>query len=732
LGPVVRDQLAVKAPDLALTSFDWPNIIDEDAWRVERTFGGSILTVGRHTRDSRAKWPSDPEEIRTAYPLRDNIQIANMGGHETPAALLGEIPMNWVTYEFDGLPVERFLAGLDIYTYLHHPDLLEAFGRNVLEAMASGLAPIIPSYMRPTFGEGPFYVGSGSEAAEIYMQIEDDRNLLRERSSQAAQSARDRFSPGVHVDLVANLIGPPRKGQLLRRRAGSERPARGSDLPTVLIITDNGHGLGHLTRMIAVTRTIADRTTPFFLTLSKAFPILQRFDIPGEYFPSATTMGVSKKDWQELFGRRLVTLMRDIRPSVVVVDHVAPPTVLNRIIEATSGAAFVWSRRGLWRSDRNQAAIDQLDQFDHIVEPGDLASPIDVGLTRLNSAGVVVVPPIVLIEDGEKLSREDAREALGIPSEGRAFLVQLVDSDPVTLREMISKTATALRRATGEAVTVFAPAHPLHGTAIGELEYVLSAAVYPVARYHAAFDGVVSAAGYNSFHEVVGSGLPAVFVARDNPSLDDQDRRAEFAELSGLAFYARSIEGSEFGDAISRMVADGEKEIARDVASLVGKFDGAVTFGNLLADLALSHSDGFALESVEFNSVAVGVARSRLRSGSYLAPTSMARVGIVVIFVHKAHDDQLQPIADKVAALQNERQSFKPVFVLASQHDPKIFEDHGFIFETLMDTEDWSALSPFPYGKYLRNRVADIALRLKPQHVVSAACASEIDEWLFS
>ena len=58
----------------------------------------------------------------------------------------------------------------------------------------------------------------------------------------------------------------------------------------------------------------------------------------------------------------------------------------------------------------------------------------------------------------------------------------------------------------------------------------------PLAPYLAAFDGVVSAAGYNSFHELMQLfDGPVLLVPRQHSQLDDQTARAQYAEAQGWA-----------------------------------------------------------------------------------------------------------------------------------------------------------------------------------------------------
>ena len=70
-------------------------------------------------------------------------------------------------------------------------------------------------------------------------------------------------------------------------------------------------------------------------------------------------------------------------------------------------------------------------------------------------------------------------------------------------------------------------------------EGVRSLSEFPLSRYLRAFDLVISAAGYNSFHELLLAGVPAIFVPNEHPQQDDQLARARFVERQGLGACVR-------------------------------------------------------------------------------------------------------------------------------------------------------------------------------------------------
>jgi UDP:flavonoid glycosyltransferase YjiC (YdhE family) len=97
-----------------------------------------------------------------------------------------------------------------------------------------------------------------------------------------------------------------------------------------------------------------------------------------------------------------------------------------------------------------------------------------------------------------------------------------------------------------ESTIATAPMPPIDGARVVKL--------YPVSRYLRAFDLTVSAAGYNSFHEQVGFGIPTVFLPNTATKLDDQVGRARFAAATGVALSVEDPASAELEEALDRMV----------------------------------------------------------------------------------------------------------------------------------------------------------------------------------
>jgi hypothetical protein len=82
-----------------------------------------------------------------------------------------------------------------------------------------------------------------------------------------------------------------------------------------------------------------------------------------------------------------------------------------------------------------------------------------------------------------------------------------------------------------------------------------------------AADFVVSAVGYNSFHEIMYHQIPAVFVPQVAPYMDDQERRARAASDRDLAITVLAHELLGLERAVSEMIDGRGEELRARLAS---------------------------------------------------------------------------------------------------------------------------------------------------------------------
>lgn len=199
IGPQVRDALEADDQGDLLTSEDWFNIIDVNAWAAERAgWVDSRPVIGRHGRDAIEKWPSQAADILAAYPDDGSMRVRILGGANVAARTIGRLPEAWQVLEFNSVPPRDFLAGLDFFVFFPHEERIEAFGRTIIEAMASGCATILPPVFRPLFGEAAIYCAPG-EVRDLVNGLYADRSAYLRHTARADEVVRARFGYEQHI-----------------------------------------------------------------------------------------------------------------------------------------------------------------------------------------------------------------------------------------------------------------------------------------------------------------------------------------------------------------------------------------------------------------------------------------------------------------------------------------------------------------------------------------------------
>lgn len=325
---------------------------------------------------------------------------------------------------------------------------------------------------------------------------------------------------------------------------------------TVAFVCINGTGMGHATRILAIARRLPADITPIIVSNS---PALDAFELLSnavvEHIPGYEVLEISRRSWIAQLSREFESLLRLYGCRVVVQDGTAIfPWVQDAVVGSEDGRRLVWIRRPMWR-DRQQVYKNLAAQAfcDLVIEPGELAAEKDIGpTTRANELApppldFLATPPIRLLEDDEPLDRASARRRLGIADDERALLIQL-GAGAERNWDSAAAAVAAARRLGGVRIFLarwkIAGPQPRYGDDVTVLD------TYPLARFFNAFDLVTSATGYNSFHEILASDLPAVFVP-NRMEVDDQALRASYAAERGEAELVAASPGHDLADRLT-------------------------------------------------------------------------------------------------------------------------------------------------------------------------------------
>jgi UDP:flavonoid glycosyltransferase YjiC (YdhE family) len=575
IGPLVREAIAPEVPG-RLREQDWVNVIDVDAWHVDRLgWRSDRPVIGRHSRPQRQKWPKDSQVVKALYPVDGSAVVKILGGADPVQELLGYLPDSWQVIPFGGMDPREFLAQLDFFVYYHHPAWLEAFGRNILEALASGLPVILPAHFRPLFGDAAIYA-EPAEVPSVVNRLYGDRSAYDDVVARADAFVRARFGHEAHHRRLLELIGPP-EGDGQPRPSGSVKRAT-SERPALLLISSNGSGMGHLTRLMAYARRAEPNMAPHFLSLSQAVWVVAQYGFSFEYLPSAGATGLSPRHWKDLFTERVSDAVRRLRPAVVVFDGTRPYDGIPEVRELYPEACWVWSQRGMWRHGMNAEHLTRAAWFDNVLTPGEFAEAYDRGAT--SNAGGVQVGAVTLLDTEELEDRDTARRVLGLPLDKRLALVALASDDSNYTSHETAAVLEALRRLdVGICVTQTEIARSVRTRVDAHV-----VRQFPLSRLFRAFDLAVSAAGYNSFHELLRFGIPTLFIPKLTTALDDQQGRARFAADTGLAHALEQVSVDAATPLLCDLLERGHAMVAK--VSSVDRGNGATAAAMHLRKLA--------------------------------------------------------------------------------------------------------------------------------------------------
>jgi hypothetical protein len=472
-------------------------------------------------------------------------------------------------FAYSEITLDQFLAKID---YLACYDLADALPHSAIgRALEMRIPVFLPPALRAVFGQGPIYAPA-DEFPQRLQRLAKQRTGAtsgRRRTPSAALCSESEFA-----GRLLRLIGPAAR-HMPRRRAASER---------LFLVSSNGVGIGHLTRLLSVARRLQEDLESVFITFSQGVSILQQFGYPFRYMPSQLHAGIDYAAWNQWLRSELDELIATHQPAAIVFDGNNPyPGLLASAVHQPR-CRLCWIRRGMWRPTHDATFLNAARHFDLIIEPDDVASAADRGVTAQNREEVLGVAPIRLLEDEELLSREQARLELGLNADDPAVLIQLGSGGNRDIAYLIDVAVEALSRVPRMQIAVV---EWLVGTERLKLwPGVRLIRGFPVSRYVNAFDFTIAASSYNTFNETISAGLPAIFIPNEHASMDDQSARAAFAEVNGAGFHLPEGQVREIGGIVETLMDPTTRALIRLNALRISKPNGAAEAARAIQQLA--------------------------------------------------------------------------------------------------------------------------------------------------
>ncbi len=384
----VRENVVQVAPRLPLPDTDWHEIIDVDDWAVpRRRVAGALPVLGRHGRPDPVKWPRDPGELLRAYPDSPAVQVRILGGGEIGVQRLGRCPGSWEIVPFGAEAPREFLGTLDYFVYFHDPQWKEAFGRTILEAMASGVPVIVAPHFRPIFADAALYTEPAG-VLDLVLRLHADPVAYAAQVLRARTFVAEQFGSASHIARLASL------GVIARRRIPQPRHSSRARLPDrrVLFVGDD------IARFRAIAARLPRDLEPILITGSAQLAQAHATELLTENLPAAADLGVSPDRWTSFVADRLRHLLQLYAPRAVLVGGVPH----DGIVEARTdnpGPRWLWLRPAMFKRGTGGEWAARGSVFAGILEPGEFAAPGDEGWTTTARAGVITVAPITSLPD---------------------------------------------------------------------------------------------------------------------------------------------------------------------------------------------------------------------------------------------------------------------------------------------------------------------------------------------
>jgi hypothetical protein len=480
-----------------------------------------------------------------------------------------QAPAHWKIFDGAEASITWFLRRIDALVLIEGPECPELPAAIVAAARSAGKQILVPLFREPP-------------ASLTGVSIVDPGEIIA-TARRLLASPPQRSRPEDNLGLESKWFRKRLRGLIgAAQPAARKRKIPSRQKPRVLFLPKGGVGLGHVARLLAIARRAGNSFDPVIVTLSEAVGLIDALGFRAEYIPSAATAGTCLTDWTPWFQYELEQLIDAYDARAVVFDGSDPPAALGQALASRSWCRGVWIRRGMWAQGFDPS-LKHSGDYDLIIEPGELAAAHDRGATASRRHEALPVDPITLLDPRELLSREEAAAAIGFDPERPAALIQLGSGENRNILNILDKVVAECRRHPDLQVAIAQWANTTVPLNLWPGVKILNGA--PLSLYYRAFDFSISAAGYNSFHEVIGFGLPTLFVPNRAPLMDDQAARASFAQDIGAAIELAEHELNELPDILDLFMQPAFRSVMRVNCDRLATKNGANAASRAIGEL---------------------------------------------------------------------------------------------------------------------------------------------------
>ena len=359
---------------------NWPIVADIAGFRERRR--GQVPVVGvacDGERDSEAL-----KRVSARFPADGSIEVQFFGAPADQVLQKLHSLKGWRTFKSFEMSLAKMLDQVDVL-YCPGPidDTMEFAAA---EAMRRGLPIVAAPELRRVLGEAPIYCAP-SDTTTMIEKLFSGRQLRLKASLRGKARARRLHSADAYCACLSAILGRP-----VKRPAIKVGPRR-----RVLMFAQNGVGLGHVVRELAISAELSRTSDIVFCSMSQAFDIVARCGYQVEYLPSHVYTGAEYTDWHAWTRAQLDQMIDFYDVGAVVLDGSVPYRGLIEAVAPRPDVRLVWVRRPMWRPGTESSGRRAQQRFYDLIIAGLGNHRTTIGVTNQYHWAIIWIRILVIL-----------------------------------------------------------------------------------------------------------------------------------------------------------------------------------------------------------------------------------------------------------------------------------------------------------------------------------------------
>lgn len=490
-------------------------------------------------------------------------RMSNLGSYDLKLVVSGAQNEAIKASSFHDLPTILF-TDLSPLTLANSTDILAMFGHGVAGVRMAALAVelIAAGGVAIDCTEDEALTSSGAPALlgpKTLFALDGylTGKILGNTPQIAAQASKSQWLNSVDISRLESAAG-----------LTPDKPKPAHTTPRTLFLPTNGVGLGHAQRCAIIAKALPDDMTSIFAAFPSCVPLVRREGLDCIPLVSRTDINDHSNANDILTYRRLGAALQE--DDLLVFDGGYVFDSVYRVILERKLPA-VWIRRGLWPKGRSRTGMLQRESaFDRVIVPSEAFEELNDAYSY--GAHVHNVGPIFRDMNQSQQDRDRLRARLA-ERFGRDFqqlVVSMLGGGVASERSAQLQAISGIIEARPDCLhlVVTWPGSKLQPAAFGWTNTRVVQTM-EATTLCAAADLIISAAGYNSVHEILYHKFPAILIPQSAPYLDDQERRARALADRELCAIVTEREFMQLERAVSDCLDQGDVDLFRSALNKI-------------------------------------------------------------------------------------------------------------------------------------------------------------------